>query len=267
MNKFALVSVISYHGLGRGLAKVNLKVANVIAVQFGIFVGIMSWLGYSRFPSAEPRTRERPPESAAAFAPVFKPGDQRPEAADYSADREGTQPMAEQTAQAAREYSAMAAQLYYQQIAPRRYASAGPDNASIGGNSLSYTTAAQEPEVVPADDVDSPQTVAYAQPTQFIAYPVETVGFSNSRSFGNRFRSARHPATPNAITHRRPNRGGPHQNIYQVVPGQIPNTPSCPPIVPGQIPNAQSCRPIVAGQIPSAPSCQSTQGFRPRGNR
>ena len=231
----------------------NLKVANLIAVQLGIFIGIMSWLAYSRFPSAEPRTRERPPESVAAFAPVFKPADQRLQAADYSADGEGAQPMAEQTAQAALDYSALAAQLYYQQIAPRRYASAGPANASIGGNSLSYTTVAQEPAAVPADYVDSPQTVAYAQPTQFIAYPAETVVFSNSRSFGNRFRSTRHPGALNATTHRRPNRAGPHQNIFEVVPGQIPNAASCPPIVPGQ--------------IPSAPSCRPTQGFRPRGNR
>ena len=231
----------------------NLKVANLIAVQFGIFVGIMSWLGYSRFPSAEPRTRERPPESVAAFAPVFKPGDQRPQAADYSADREGAQPMAEQTAQAARDYSALAAQLYYQQIAPRRYASSGLENDSIMADAPSYTEMAQEPAELPPEDVAAPQTVAYAQPTQFVAYPAETVVFSNSRSFGNRFRSTRHPAALNAITHRRPNRGAPHQNIYQVVPGQIPNTPSC--------------RPIVPGQIPSAPSCRPTQGFRPRGNR
>ena len=249
----------------------NLKVANLVAVQFGIFIGIMSWLAYSRLPSAEPRTaagtRERRTESVKTFAPVFKPGDQRLQAVDDRADHEGPRTVAEQTAQAARDYSALTAQLYYQQIAPRRYASAGPDNASIGGNSLSYTTVAQEPAVVPADYVDSPRTVAYAQPTQFIAYPAEIVAFSNSPSFGNRCRSTRPRGALNATTHRRLNRGGPHQNVYQVVPGQIPNAPSCRPIVPGQIPNAPSSQPIVPGQIPNAPSSRPNQEFRPRGNR
>jgi hypothetical protein len=237
----------------KGLAKVNPKIANLIAIETGILVGLMSWLIYSRFPSPEPRTQERPPDSVVAFAPVFKPGDQRPQAADYSADREGAQPMAEQTAQGARDYSALAAQLYYQQIAPRRYASSGLENDSIVADAPSSTEMAQAPAELSPEDVAAPQTVAYAQPTQFVAYPVDTVVFSNSRSFGNRFRSTRHPGALNATTHRRPNRGGPHQNIFEVVPGQIPNAPSC--------------RPIVAGQIPSAPSCQPTQGFRPRGNR
>jgi hypothetical protein len=258
----------------------KLKIANLVAIQFGIFVGTMSWLVYSSLPSNEPRAAAEAQESmmppVAREARSFEPRNPRPHTRDYAADRDRARQRDEQLQPMSQDYD--------EEIAPEPYANSGPDAASIGGNSLSYTTGAQEPAVAPTEYVDSPQTVAYAQPPQFIAYPAETVVFSNSRSFGNRFRSTRPRGAFNAITHRPPNGGGPHQNIYQVVPGQIPNPPSRGPIVvpgqipnppsrrpivvPGQIPNPPSRRPIVVpGQIPNAPSCPPTQGFRPRGNR
>jgi hypothetical protein len=241
----------------------KLKIANLVAIQFGIFVGTMSWLVYSSLPSNHPRSAAEMQESrggpVATDARVFESRNRRPHTVDYAADRERERQRDEQLEPTSQDYD--------EEIAPQPYASSGPDAASIDGNSLSYTTVAQEPAVVPTDYVDSPQTVAYAQPTQFIAYPAETVVFSNSRSFGNRFRSPRLRRAFNSITHRPPNGGGPHQNIYQVVPGQIPNPPSRRPIVvPGQIPNPYAFQ-VVPGQIPNAPSFRPTQGFRPRGNR
>jgi hypothetical protein len=37
----------------------NVKVATLVEVQFGVPIGIASWLVYSRFESAEPRSELR----------------------------------------------------------------------------------------------------------------------------------------------------------------------------------------------------------------
>jgi hypothetical protein len=213
----------------------NLKVANLIAVQFGVFIGIMSWLAYSRLPSAEPRTaaetRERTAESLAAFAPVLKPGDERPQTVDYRADREGEQPapaVHEYSAAAAQQYSALAAQQYYQQIAPRHYASSGLENSSVVADTPSYAEVVQEPEVVP--DYPAPQTVAYVPSTQFIVYPQpQFVVFSNRHRFANRCRVTPHPAAHMTTTHRRPDEGESHVSGAGVVPRRNASAPSCRP--------------------------------------
>ena len=216
----------------------NLKVANLIAVQFGVFIGIMSWLAYSHLPSAEPRTaaetRERTAESLATFAPVLKPGDERPQTVDYRADPEGAQPVAEQPAPAVHEYSAaavqqysaLAAQQYYQQIAPRHYASSGLENSSVAADTPSYAEVAQEPEAVP--DYPAPQTVAYVQPNQFIVYSQpQFVVFSNRHRFANRCRSTLHPAAHMTTTHRRSDEGESHVSGAGVVPRRNASAPSC----------------------------------------
>src|ERR1043166_3384610 len=114
----------------------NLKIANVVAIQFGILIGLMSWLTYCRFPSAEPNTaaetKRKMVNSMPSDAPVSELKNQRSQTADNRVDRERPQTEAEQRAQAVREYTALAAQLYYQQIAPRRYPPSGPDAASVG---------------------------------------------------------------------------------------------------------------------------------------
>ena len=65
----------------------NLKVANLVAVQFGVLLGIVSWLAYSRFESAEPRIaavemRKSPAAPAAAVAPISDLGSQVTRALD-----------------------------------------------------------------------------------------------------------------------------------------------------------------------------------------
>src|SRR5664279_4497850 len=124
----------------------KVKVANLVAVQFGVLVGIASWLAYSRFESPEPRIaaaerRESPAAPAAAVAPISDLGSQVTRALEDDADREQDQSIGEQPVQATlphqyspeavQQYTALAAQQYYQQIAPRRYASAGVANSSL----------------------------------------------------------------------------------------------------------------------------------------
>jgi hypothetical protein len=243
------------------LAKMNLKVANLVAVQFGMFVGIMSWLAYSQLPFGEPRTarevRKPMAEPVATFASAPNPAGQRSQTADYRADQERTQPVAEPPAPALHEYSAaavqhysaLAAQQYYQQIAPRRYASSGLANTSIAAVAPTYAEVAPEPAVVQTDD-PVPQTVAYVEPTQVVVYQQpQFVVFSNARRFANRCRPASHPRNARAtFAHQRRDRGGLH------VRG---STGSRPPQSFG----------VVHRRNDSAPSCRPNQGFSPRGKR
>ena len=219
----------------------NLKVANLVAVQFGMFVGIMSWLAYSRLESAEPR-------KVNPVSPISEPAGQRPYAVDYRADRERAQSVAEQpvpvayeySPEAVQQYSALAAQQYYQQIAPRRYASSGLENGSIAADAPSYAEVDQAPVAVQSDYPEEPQTVAYVQPTQFIVYPQpQFVVFSNRRRFANRRRSTPHPGALMPTTHRHPDRPRSQPSGNGVAPRQ----------------NA------------SAPTCRPTQGFESKGKR
>ena len=154
----------------------NLKVANLVAIQFGIFVGILGWLAYSRIPPANRRTvaemREPVAEPVSTFASAPNPAEQRSQTEDYPGDQERTQPVAEPpapamqhqvSAAAVQQNSALAAQLYYQQIAPRRYASSGLANSSIATVAPSSTEVAHERAVVQTDD-PMPETVAYVEP-------------------------------------------------------------------------------------------------------
>jgi len=198
----------------------NLKVANLVAVQFGIFVGIMFWLAYSHLPFASPRAATKTPEPkaepAANVAPAFKPGDQPTQTVDDRADREEAGPVVEQPVPLLHEYSpaavqqhsALAAQLYYQQIAPRRYASARVENRPIVADAPSDAEVEQAP-VAEVEYQAEPETAAYVQPTPFIAYPAsQLVVFSNRHRFANRCRPASDPrgARP-TFAHQRRDRG------------------------------------------------------------
>jgi hypothetical protein len=188
----------------------NLKVANLIVVQFGIFVGVMSWLVYSHLPSAKPpaaaEMQEITAPIATAGAPAFEARNQRPYTVDYSAERERARPVAEQPA--------IAAQSYYQAIAAEPYVS------SIPADSPSYAEAEQEQAVVPSDYA-SPQSIVYVQ-------PVQTVVFFNSRRFANRCRSTPHPGAPPTISHQCPDRRNSHPSDPRIVSGSSVSTPSPP---------------------------------------
>ena len=225
-----------------------LKVANLVAIQFGVLVGIMSWLAYSRFESAEPRIaavemRKRPVDSVAAVAPISDLGNQLPRALDYGADREQDQPIGEQPAPAAQQYSAeavqqytaLAAQQYYQQIAPRRYASSRVENRSVAADSLSYAEVNREPAVVPADYVESSQPIEYTQPAQIVYYqPVQYVVFSHPLRFAKRCR-------PTPLSRARPAAYPPPPDRPRRAPGggAAAPPPTPPPLLPAPPPNSK----------------------------
>ena len=190
----------------------NPKVANLIAIEAGILIGLMSWLVYSRLPSPEPRTAEEMQEST--VAPIFEPRSPHPYAVDYIAGRERAQP--------AHKAEATTEQQYYQEIATEPYANSGLNNGSVAVDSPSYAEVDQEPVVVPSDYPASPQTVVYAQ-------PVEIVVFSNPRRFANRCRSTPRHGAFNPIAHQCPDRGNSPLSDTRIVSGPNVSTPACPP--------------------------------------
>jgi hypothetical protein len=210
----------------------NLKVANVIAVELAILIGLMSWMVYSRLPSAELRTpaeiQESTAEPVATVAPILEARNERPATVDYNADRERARRRDEQPAPTSQDY--------VQEVAPQPYANSSLENGVVAADSPSYAEVDQEPAVAPPNYPTSAQTVAYAQPTQVVVYPqpVQIVVFSNSRHFANRHRSAPHPGASMTMTHRCPDGEDSHRSGGGVV---FPRN-ACPP----------------------------TQGFRPRGH-
>lgn len=235
----------------------NLKVAHLVSIQFGIFIGIVACLVFSRFELSRPRTaaerREPATERSAAVEPKSGPEDELADMVDDRGELESAEPLAEQSTDAMpTEYSpeaveksmAILTKLYYEQIAPRRNASASSNAAAAP----SYTEVAEEPAAVQTDD-SQPQTVAYQQPTQVIVYPqpVQVVVFPQSR----RFASRRRPAPPGALTsnlHRRGDGGGTRLS-------SLPESRS-----PGSVG-------VVHRGNTGAVNCASTQEFTPRGKR
>jgi hypothetical protein len=252
----------------------NLKVVNLVAVQFGMFLGIVSWLAYSQLPSGEPRTtaevRKPMAERMPTFASASNPAEQRSQTVEDRAVQEQTQPVAEQpvvpvvpheySPAAVQRYSELAAQQYYQQIAPRRYASAGLANTSFAAVAPSYAEVAPEPMAVQSDD-PTPETVAYVQPTQVVVYQQpQFVVFNNSRRFANRCRST--PpiiGTPLANAHRRLNRPRSH-----LIGSTGFEKPVSPPAASRR--HAQSFG-VEHRRNDTGPSCRPTQGFAGRGRR
>jgi hypothetical protein len=249
----------------------NLKVANLIAIQLGIFVGIMSWLAYSRLESAKPHVAAELPERvtkpAGPVAQGIKADDQNPEAVDDRTDSDEAQPIADQpaptfhqySAAAVQHYSDLAAQQYYQQIAPRRYASSGLQNRSVVAEAPSYAQVEQEPAV--DADYSEPQTAAYVQPSQIVVYPQpQFVVFSNSRRFSNRCR----PTSPVngghvATTHRRQDRPRRHLSGSTVL--ESPASPSA------ALRRPTNSFGVVQRENDKLPLCRPTEGFRPREHR
>jgi hypothetical protein len=194
----------------------NLKAANIIAVELAILIALMSWLVYSRFPPVERRSGTETQESngapGAAVAFLSEPGDQRSSTVGYRPD---------QQAQLAAEQQALIR--YQQEITPRRYARAGLMNGVIAADSPSDTEADQEQALVSPDDAASPQTVAYVQPAQVVEYPqpVQTivysqpsqiVVFSTPRRFANRCRPASHAGALPPMANRCRDSRKPHLN-------------------------------------------------------
>ena len=188
------------------------KIANLIAIEIGILVGLMCWLTYSRFPSVEPHAaagmQESNTGSVRTVAPPSETINQRPSTADYNAEREQARLMAE------RAVSLASLQRYDQAIATEPYVSSIPADSSF------YPEAEQEQAVVPSDYLESPQTVIYTEPI---------VVFSNGRRFGNRFRSTHHPGAVNpTFTRQCPDRRNSHPSDPRIMSGPVVSTPPPP---------------------------------------
>jgi hypothetical protein len=193
----------------------NLKVANLIAVETGILFGLISWLAYSHFPTTGRGTEAGMQESNVApvktVAPPSEAINQRLSTVDYNAEREQTRLMAERSA---------SLQSYYRSLATEPSTRSGLANGSVAVETPSYAQVDQEPAAVPSDYLESPQTIIYAP---------QIVVFSNHRRFANRCRSTPHlNGAPPTITHQCPDRRNSHLNDIRVVSGPNVSTTSPP---------------------------------------
>ena len=231
----------------KGLEKMNLKIANLVAIQFGIFIGTMSWLIYSRLPSAEPGAAPAAPEmkgrmvnSIRPEAPVSDLSNQRPGTVAYGTDRPPGQPVNGQPVQSA--------PIYYQTVATGPYARSGFNNAIA--MAAPYAGAVQEPATVSADYAVYTEPVGYAPPAQLVVYtePIQTVGFSNSHRFRNRGRPA-------------PRACGPQTNPLPRL-----NTLSAGPSGNRLLSSGPSGNVLSQGNA-NGPACPPVQGFRPPRSR
>jgi hypothetical protein len=188
----------------------NLKVAHLISIQFGIFIGIVCCLAFSRFGNlgSLPAADKRAPvtKRAAAVEPLARSEEQPGDIADNGTDPEEAEPIVEQPSpalpneyspEAVERYRAEATRLYYEQIAPRR------TTTTVTTVTRAYTKPVEEPAIDQTYD-PAPETVAYVQPTQVIVYPqpVPFAVFSQS----NRHRGRRRPVSPPGAIASNPNR-------------------------------------------------------------
>ena len=233
----------------------NLKVVHLVAIQFGILVGIASCLLFFRFDSAKPRPAGEMRELATELVAAVK--DQQADMVDDLADPEPTEVVPgqlapvlsnEYSAEAVERYRAEATRLYYEQIAPRRPTSSSLTYSSSAAVAPSSTAGAQGPAVVAMNE-PAPQTVAYVEPTQAVVYAQPAfVAYSPRRSFVNRCRPIPHSGAFASDSHRRPDRRGNHFS------------------------DSKECRPprslgVVRRRDTGVASCAPNQGFRPRGKR
>lgn len=240
----------------------NLKVAHLVSIQFGIFIGVVVCLVFSRFeyrrPHAAGEMRKPATERATTVEPMSEPEDQASDMVDDAAAPEQSDRFTEQPAPALpNEYSpeaveksrALLAKLYYEQIAPRRFTSGNPATTQVAAVAPAYTEAVEEPAIDQTND-PVPETVAYVQPTQVIVYPppAQFVVFSHPRRFVNRCRPAPQTGALASNSHRRHDSGGTHLSGS---PGPRP---------------PKSLAVVHRGNT-GVPTCPSTQGFTPGGKR
>jgi hypothetical protein len=164
----------------------NLKVSNLIAVELAILIALMSWMVFSRSPSAEPRTSPEILESSAepdtTIARLSEVRSERPAPIDPSADRPRVRPQDQQPI--------AVPQQYVQQIAPQAYANPVYANAAIPAEAPAYTESYEEPVVAPSDYATSDDSIAYAEPAPVLIYPApyQIIVFPNPHRFANRNR-------------------------------------------------------------------------------
>jgi hypothetical protein len=221
--------------------------------QFGILVGIVCCLVYSRLEYSRPRP--------AAVKHVSAPDEQLADMVGADDDAESPESLTdrrvsalpnEYSPEAVERYRALSAKLYYEQIAPRRTAG----SSSAAAAAPAYTELVEEPAVV---NDPAPQTVAYVQPTQAVVYsPAQVVAFSRPRRFDNRCRPASHPNALAPNPHRRPDRSG-ITHLSAPPPFESPASPA------GALRRPLGSSGILHRQKNGVDPCPSAQGFAPGG--
>jgi hypothetical protein len=219
----------------------NLKVAHLVSVQFGIFIGIICALVFFRFEYAGPRKvakmRQPAKERTAPAEPLSGSEDHDADIVDDGSEPQPDEAVTKQRAtalpneyspEAVERYRAEATRLYYQQIAPRRYASSSPANSSLAAVAPAYSEVAEEPAVAQTNN-PAPETIAYVQPSEVIVYPPsgQFISFARPRPLFNRCRPAPRPGAFATNPHRRPdNWRFPRSRAVAQHPN--PGAPQCP---------------------------------------
>lgn len=220
----------------------NLRIAHLVTVQFGILIGIAACLVFLHFENARPRTTSERRE-----LPTMKSqADDESATVDSRDELERDERLAEQSAyplpseyspEAVEKSRAILAKLYYEQIAPRRNATAVAQN---------YTEVAQEPAAAQTYE-PPPQPVTYSEPTQVVLYPPpgQFISFARPRPFVTRCRPASNPNVLASNSDRRRDNGRIH------------------------LPKPRPPRSLGLEHRSTAggPTCPSPQGFTPGGKR
>jgi hypothetical protein len=202
----------------------NLRVSNLIAVELAILIALMSWMVFSRSPSAEPRTSpeivESSAEPATTLAHLSEVRNERPAMIDPSVDRARVRPQERQPI--------AVPQQYVQQIAPQAYANPVYANAAIPAEAPTYTESYEEPVVAPSDYAASDDGIAYAEPAPVVVYPApyQIIVFSNPHRFTNR-----HQFHSGAFPTNFPRRAGP--GPFHRASGGMLNPRNARPPAPG----------------------------------
>ena len=189
----------------------NAKIATLIAVETGMLLGMISWLGYSHFQSSEPEIAEAPQVNVAPLRMVNAQPDttnQHPYPATYSANPQQPASLAQlQPAPVPEGYY----QPVYQPVVTQPYVASESDTGSVTASSPTYSDAVEDSAVAPVDYVAPPPVIYYAPAA------VQNVIFANTHSFRNRCRSTSH-SNGDPMKHQSPDRRNFQQNPSVVEP-------------------------------------------------
>ena len=197
----------------------NPKIATLIAIETGILIGMISWLGYSRYSSEEPDLIEQESHSLPASkvaAPAFEASNPPAYPSRYEAERKRARLVAEQAVPVPNYY-----QPVYQAAVAQPYVQPAAFDDSGTTNSPIYSDVSEEAAV--PEYVAPPTVIYYAQ-------PVQTVIFNQPRG-RNRCRSLDSPSNGDPLRRHCPDRRNFQQNprASEPHPNVVVSPPAAPP--------------------------------------
>jgi hypothetical protein len=175
----------------------NTKVSNIIAVELGIVIVLLAWLGFSNFSRIKQSrpTEEQEPEdnSFATMTSLPRSANPRYSAADYFADQQRQQLAAQRQVQT----------LQYGTMQYDQKFSSAPDTSAYADDSVSTGTSPYYNDVYPPPEA-SPDSFAWPY-DPVLAYPPtsEIIVISNGQAFVRR-QPRRFARPPMRVVHRRP---------------------------------------------------------------